>query len=65
MHGPFSLATPVKAEGCYFKKCHKDILLLTNHETPYILNIVLRVHQPLSQSLPFLQLQVCGLLLKA
>ena len=35
------------------------ILLLANHETLYNLNIVLSFHPPLSQSMPFLQLQVC------
>ena len=38
------------------------VLLLTNHETPYNLKILCWASTHLlSQSLPFLQLQVCGL----
>ena len=76
MQGPFFQATPVnlinKGNEMWFQKVQQRytrpintiyflVLLLTNHETPYNLkNIVLSFHL-LSQSVPFLQLQVCGL----
>ena len=75
MQGPFFWATPVnfinKSKEILFQKVQQRytrlintiyflVLLLTNHETPYNLKILCWAStRLLSQSLPFLQLQVC------
>ena len=68
---PHQLTYSTKAVKCCFKKSAANIypsskyekfpviLLLTNHETIFYINIMLSFIRLLSQSVPFFQLQVC------